>query len=549
MTDASAALGPAQARGLFDSSRWNRCIEVLVEADACTPLGGGELTLLADAAYLAGRDEEALRAHGRAYQVNLLAGDWRSAARSALACSFVLATAGQGVSSGGWIARAKALVDEHDLGGAEEGRVRAEEAHRLMVQRDVAEALVAARHGELLGLQAGDADVVVLSRLTIGFALLVQQQRVEALRVMDEVMVAVLAEETSAAVVGLAYCSAIGICMMVRDMARAREWTTALTRWCDARPELIPYRGTCLIHRSQMMTLGGDWTGATEEALNAERLLRGRSAGDAAYQLGELARLRGEVDVASEHYRRANSLGRQPEPGLSRLKVAQGRSEQARTTLMRLCGERRPSEDRAELLAARVEAELSLADLDAARSSAAELASIAAELGTALVVGLSLQATGTVFMSAERLEDALEPLRGARQIWEELEFPHACAEVRLLLGRCLRGLGDEGSASLELEAARECFARLGAAAGVAVLDELTVDLLPLPSAGAVVAGLTAREVEVVRLVAAGHTNRVIASRLRLSEKTVARHLSNIYAKLDLPSRAAATAYAYDHGIV
>jgi len=546
MTDASAALGLAQARDLFDASQWNRCVEVLTVADAHTPLGGRDLTLLADAAYLTGRDEEAVRAYGRAYQQHVTATDWRSATRSALACGFVLANAGEGIRSGAWTARAKHLVDEHDLGGAEAGWVLAEEAHRLMMQRQVADALSLARKGESLGLEARDGDVVVLSRLTIGVALLVEGERVEAMRVMDEVMVAVSSEETSAAVVGLAYCSAIGACMMVRDVARAREWTAALTRWCDARPDMVPYRGTCLVHRSQMMTLGGDWTNAAEEALRAESLLRGRSAGDAAYQLGELARLRGEADAAAEHYRRANSLGKQPEPGLSRLRVAQGRAEQARKTLVRLCGERRPPEDRAELLAARVEAELSLADVDAARSSAEELAGIAATLDASLVDGLAQQALGAVLVAEQRLEEALEPLRRARQVWEELALPHPCAEVRLLVGRCLRELGDEGSASLELEAARECFARLGAASGLAILDALPTEA---PSAGPGVNVLTARELEVVRLVAAGHTNRAIAARLRLSEKTVARHLSNIYAKLGVASRAAATAYAYEQGIV
>ena len=134
-----------------------------------------------------------------------------------------------------------------------------------------------------------------------------------------------------------------------------------------------------------------------------------------------------------------------------------------------------------------------------------------------------------------------------QQRWTDLDLPHVCAQVRVLAGRCLRALGDEEAADLEFEAARACFERLGAAPDLARLVDVTAT--EPPGRPVRPGGLTDREVEVVRLVAAGHTNRVIAGRLCLSEKTVARHLANIYAKLDIPSRAAATAYAYDHGLV
>jgi DNA-binding CsgD family transcriptional regulator len=254
-----------------------------------------------------------------------------------------------------------------------------------------------------------------------------------------------------------------------------------------------------------MSALGGDWAGALGEAASAQLLLRGTAAGQAAYQLGEVHRLMGSADEAEDCYRQANALGVQPEPGLSRLRTGQGRPEVAARTLRRLCGEPRPPADRAELLAARVEAELALDDVDA----------------------------------------ALEALRSAQQRWSELDVPHAGAQVRVLTGLCLAALGDGESADLEFAAARECFERLGAAPDLVRLDELRGAGLAETRPG----GLTEREVEVVRLVAVGHTNRTIARQLCLSEKTVARHLANVYAKLDVPSRAAATAYAYDHGLV
>ncbi len=546
MTDAPSAVDSARARDLFASLRWAECVDVLRAADAREPLPGADLTLLGEAAYLIGRDEDAAAAHARAYQRHLDAADVRAAARSASRCAFVLGNAGEAARAGGWAARARQLAQDHDLGGSEAGMVLADEAHRLIEEHRVVEALETARAGERLGLAVRDADVVVLSRLTIGFSLLLQGDRSEAMRVFDEIMVAVSSDETSPSVVGLSYCSAIAACMMLRDVGRAREWTGALTRWCDARPDLVPYRGTCLVHRSQMMTFGGDWSGAVGEAVRAETLLHGPAAGEAAYQLGELHRLMGDDDAAADHYRRANSLGTQPEPGLSRLRIAQGRADLAEATLRRLCAEPRPPEDRAELLAARVDAQLSLGDVEDARVTAAELHDTAAGLDTPLVHALAGHATGAVLLAAGRPEDALISLRTSVRIWQELDLPHPCARVRLLIGQCLRELGDEGSADLEVEAARDCFVRLGAQPDLDALDAR-------PGAEPVRAGhpggLTDREVEVVRLVAAGHTNRAIAGELHLSEKTVARHLSNIYTKLGLPSRAAATAYAYDHGLL
>jgi DNA-binding CsgD family transcriptional regulator len=387
---------------------------------------------------------------------------------------------------------------------------------------------------------------VVLSRLTIGFALLQRGERAEAIRVFDEVMLAVSSDETSPAVVGLSYCVSVAACIVLRDVVRARAWTATLDRWCAARPDLVAYRGTCLVHRAQMSTLGGHWTDALGEALTAQRMLQGTAAGGACYQLGELHRLMGRDAEAEDAYRRANALGVQPEPGLSRLRTTQGRPEVAARTLHRLCGEPRPPEDRAELLAARVDAELALGDIAAARATADELRAIADELTAPLLCGLADQAEGAVLLAEGRPDEALDVLRRGQRRWHELDVPYSCAQVRVLAGRCLQALGDQDSADLEFEAARECFEGLGARPDLARVGELarrSPDDVVRPG------GLTDREVQVVRLVAAGHTNRVIAGELCLSEKTVARHLSNVYAKLDLPSRAAATAYAYDHGLV
>ncbi|WP_448624638.1 LuxR C-terminal-related transcriptional regulator [Geodermatophilus sp. URMC 64] len=533
----------AEARELFGAFRWRACVELLSEADASMPLDGDGLLLLGEAAYLIGADEQAATALGRAYRSYLDAGDVPAAARCAVYCAFALETSGQRVRYLAWAARAERLLEEHGLaGGAEAGWLLAHRAHELLLEQHVEEALTTARDGERTALAAGDTDAVVLSRLTIGFALLLRGDGAAAIRVFDEVMLAVSSDETSPAVVGLCYCVSVAACVQLRDIARARSWTATLDRWVSARPDLVAYRGSCLVHRAQLSTLGGNWAGALGEAGTALDLLEGTpAAGQAAYQLGELHRLMGHDREAENAYRRANALGVQPEPGLSRLRVAQGRAAAAARTLGRLCGEPRPPEDRAELLAARVEAELALGGIAAARAGADELRGITEGLGSPLLSGLADQADGAVLLAEGRPGAALDVLRRAQRRWTELDLPHPCAQVRVLAGRCLRALGDPQSADLEFEAARECFERLGAVRDLATVDG--------PIDGARPGRLTEREVEVVRLVAAGHTNRAIANRLCLSEKTVARHLANIYAKLDVPSRAAATAYAYDHGLV
>lgn len=264
---------------------------------------------------------------------------------------------------------------------------------------------------------------------------------------------------------------------------------------------------------------------------------------DAYYLLGELHRVRGEQDAAEAAYRRANSGGRRPEPGLVRLRMAQGRLAAAATTVRRLLGEERDGPLHAEVLAACVDVMVEAADLTLAHEACEALTALETASDSPLLGALTARATGTVLLAEGRPEQAMRVLRRGWRMWQDLDLPYDAALTRVLIGRCLRALGDEDSAQMELDSARWAFDRLGAAPDLAVVNTLAGP--PTRAAGA----LTRRELDVVRLVAAGLTNRAVAQQLFLSEKTVARHLSNIYAKLDLPSRAAATAYAYDHGLV
>jgi DNA-binding CsgD family transcriptional regulator len=331
------------------------------------------------------------------------------------------------------------------------------------------------------------------------------------------------------------------------DLVRAQECTVALSAWCDTQPELVPYRGQCLVHRTQLLAMRGAWTDAMGEARQACALLEPPALGEAHYQLAELHRLAGDVEAAEDAYRQANRWGKRPEPGLALLRLAQGRAPSAAAALRGILtdagGVSTEPGERPRLLAAYAEVLLAVPDVAAAREASTELSALAAQLPTPLLVALAESTAGAVALADGREEEGMSALRRAWRGWQDLGMPYEAARTRRLLGRAHRQLGDEEAASMEFDAARWAFDSLGASPDVAAVDREEGAASGRPD------GLTSREVEVVRLAAAGRSNREIALQLFLSEKTVARHLSNVYAKLGISSRAAATAYAYDHGLV
>jgi DNA-binding NarL/FixJ family response regulator len=302
------------------------------------------------------------------------------------------------------------------------------------------------------------------------------------------------------------------------------------------------------VRRAEILQLRGAWPDALAEARRAsERLSRppGQPGIAAAfYQEGELHRLRGDFAAAEEAYRRAGELSRKPQPGLAQLRLAQGQVAAAVTAIRRLLDETQDRRTRSRLLAAAVEIELAAGDVAAARAAAGELSAIAGELGAPFLNAAADQATGAVLLAEGDTRAALAALGRAAATWQELEVPYEAARARVLIGLTCRERDDEGAAAMELAAARAVFQRLGAGPDAARVEQLS-RAGPARAAG----GLTAREMQVLRHVAAGRSNRAIADQLRISEKTVARHLSNIFVKLGLSSRAAATAYAYRHDLV
>ena len=309
---------------------------------------------------------------------------------------------------------------------------------------------------------------------------------------------------------------------------------------------MVPFRTQCLIRRSELLQFHGAWEDAIVEAQRAAdcsaRTPAAPDKGAACYQQGELHRLRGDFPRADEWYRQASQAGRKPYPGFALLRLAQGQLDAAEAAARRMLLEINDRRSRARVLGACVEIMLARHDVEAARGAADELSRIAAELEAPLLQAAAAHGAGAVSLAAGDAAGALELLRQAWTSWQELEAPYEVARVRVCIGLAYRQMGDDDGAQMEFEAAQETFDQLGAAPDSARIAAL---LRPAPASGP----LTGREVEVLRLAATGRTNRLIAAKLAISEKTVARHMSNIFTKLNLTSRAAATAYAYEHKLL
>jgi DNA-binding CsgD family transcriptional regulator/tetratricopeptide (TPR) repeat protein len=536
-----------RARRSYGQRAWADAFHAFSAADQESALKAEDLEALALAAYLVGRDEEYLKVLERAYNAHRDIGGRLRAVRCAFWLGFRLLMRGEMGRANGWFARAQRLLDRDGCECAERGYLLLPTVGQGLVSNDYEAAYAAAAEAAAIGERCGDLDLIACARMEQG-RIRLEQGHVEAgLGHLDETMVAVISGELSPLVTGLMYCSVIQECQQVYAFDRTREWTVALSQWCDGQPDMVAFAGVCQVHRAEIMQLLGTWPEAMEAAQNACARSQGfdrRATAAALYQEAEVHRLKGDFAAAEQAYQGASQLGLEPLPGLALLRVVQGRIDAAVTAIRRVAGTTTDRLKRMSLLPAYIEIMLTAGDVQDARNACAELEEIAASIDTSAPAAIAAQACGAVNLAEGNAQAALGSLRHAFEVWQRIDAPYAAARVRVLIGLTCRALGDEDGAGLELAAARSVFERLGAAPDLARIDPL----MKGTSSGDT-HGLTSRELQVLRLVATGETNKMIAGRLCLSEKTIDRHVSNIFTKLDVSSRAAATAFAYRHKLV
>jgi DNA-binding NarL/FixJ family response regulator len=532
-----------RARGSFERRIWGDAFAELSAAGREGQLDVEDLERLAVAAYMVGRDDACEEAWIAAHHAWLRRGEAERAARCAFWQALGLFFRGDLAPAMGWVARGGRVLEESRRDCVEQAWLRMLTALPRLFEGD-ADVYASFVEAGQIAERLADADASMFARLGCGYSLILQGRAAEGMALLDEAMVSVTADEVAPMLAGVAYCQVIALCQAVLDLRRAREWTEALTRWCDSQPDIVAFRGNCLVHRCEILQLRGAWTDAMGSARQACELLAGPptwdALGSAYYQLAEIHRLRGELEEAEESYRRASLAGRDPEPGMSLVRLAQGRMDLALPAIRRALDEEHDPFARSRLLPAFVEVLLEADDVGSARAAADELAEIAAQLDAPYLNALAAEASGAVLLVEGDPRAALATLRRAHRSWRDLDAPYQAACARLQIAVACRELGDGASAELEFEAARSALEELGARPDLERLARLAGS--PRPG------GLSRRESEVLTHVAAGKTNRSIATELFISEKTVARHVSNIFTKLGLSSRAEATAYAYKHGL-
>lgn len=537
-----------RARAAYREYRWDEAYRLFRAAAEHGPLEAIDLASLADAAWWLGRTDESLELSEEVYRHHLHGSHVPQAARLAVEIGFLWLLRGEHTLGSGWINRAARLLE-----GAPESA-----AHGYLGYIQVEEHLGAGRYEEAIetsrwmqGLADRHDDPTLCAvGLVLQGAAEIRRGRVEAgLRVIDEAMLPIHAGEVSPNWAGNLYCHVIDLCFDLMDFRRAREWTDATERWCDQHSNAAMFAGICRVHRAQLLHIEGNWEAAERHAAVTCQELADMNVGVVAeghYCIAESHRVRAEYERAEEEYRRSHELGRDPQPGLALLRLAQGDGTRASVGLRSALAAVDSDLHRVPLLAAQVEIAAACHDSTVAADSAAELAAIADSFASIGLVASARHAEGVARLTADEHTEAVAPLRHAWRCWHELDAPYDAARTRVRLAEALEATGDTETAERELSTARSVFTEMGAVEDLRALDRrhgATGEADRLPG------GLTVREVEVLRCVCAGWTNRQIAIELSISEKTVARHLSNIFVKLDVASRTEAAVFAFTHGLV
>lgn len=537
-----------EAHALFAAHRWSQSCRLFETLDEEEPLDSQDLDRLAAAQYLIGRELESLDTWSRAFHLARERHEHLWAARCGFWAGFVLLNRGDLPGGNGWVARIRRLLAEVDASGVAAGHLQYLVALKTIFEGDAQAASALFEESAQVGARCGDRDLETLARLGQGRALIRIGRPEDGTACLDEAMVGISSGGISPVVVGDSYCTAIEGCQELFDLHRAQRWTEDLSHWCQEHPDLVAFRGQCQLHLAEVLTLHGAWRDAltqVDRAIEDHARPAGQLAiGAAYYQQGELYRLRGAIEQAEAAYEEARRRGRQPQPGLALLRLAEGQVHTSEAAIRRALAEANDPISRSWLLPAAVQVLVAAGELDAAVEACGELEVTAAHLRSRMLDAVAAHSRGLILFAAGDLGDALPLLRQALEEWHALDVPYEAARVHVLIGQASRALGDHEGARSEWAAARHAFADLGARTDLA-----QVDVFLLEDTRRATHGLSPRQLEVLRHVAAGRSNREIADALVISHRTVERHVSDIFSKLGVSSRAAATAHAYEHRLV
>jgi DNA-binding NarL/FixJ family response regulator len=525
-----------EARTAYSERAWHRAYDAFAAAESEAPLDAEDYDRFAVTAHLLARMPDYFAIRERAY-TSLLEREPLGAAEAALWLGTQKIVQGEVAEGGGWIARAARIVADDGTDSKAAAFLTVSSAFEAAAGGDLERAAGIAGECVRAARRLGSEQYAALSLHQQGQFLLAAGHTDEGLACLDEAMLGVASGVCSAMVEGIIYCGVIEGCWSIYELTRAQQWTSAMTQWVAAQPDLGNFTGECKVRRAELKQFNGRWPEALDE-LGAMSLADPDqwAAGRAASVHGNLDRLLGRFDSAEEHFTLASKLGEDPQPGLALLRLARGSVQAAAAMARRSLAETRQTGRRIQVLAAATEILLTTGDTAAAEDTAAELRDLATASRSPVVVAVGQYALASVCLSRGAPADALPLLRDALGTWVRARAPYEEARTRVLLAEACRALGDRESADREVDTARAIFQDLEAMPDLARLTDSDELLSP-------------RELEVLRLLATGATNKAIAEKLVVSERTVDRHVSNIFAKLGVSSRAAATAYAFERQLV
>jgi ATP/maltotriose-dependent transcriptional regulator MalT len=523
--------------------KWTETYIQLLKADQEHALEPKDLETLALAAYLTGRDAESFQILERAHQGYLDQKKTENAVRCAFWLGLMLMNAGERARSSGWMARGERLLgDELIPDCAEKGLFLIPAALEALYAGHASRAKKLFVQAATIGEHFGDIDLIALGRLGHGQAMIQQGDVAKGIKLLDEMMITVESETVFPVACGIIYCAVIETCRKVWDLGRAQEWTSALTRWCVAQPDIVPFRGWCLVRRAEIIQFRGEWHTALEETQDACKLLTRPpgepAAGEAYYRKAELLRLLGDFEEAEDCYREGAKWGRNPQPGLALLRLAQGQDDTAETSIRNTLRETKDTKRRAELLPAVVRIMIAAKQNEEALEATKELCGIANEFDAPYLYAMSSYCQGAVLLAKGSVQLALVHSHKALKFWNTLHLPYESAHARELIGLIYRELNDKDNSDVELAAAKWVFEQLKAMPDLKRINPLLNKKRHYETHG-----LTLRELQVLRQVVSGKTNKFVAGELFISERTVDRHVSNIFNKLGVSSRVEATVFA------